>query len=124
MPVTGLNKEVMELLDLHHESFFKVLPLARKTGHTVPSDTKSWSEILVSLITEISGRNRKKGTDLDDGSDVKAANLWEAIDTPRFNGGANEQVFSEASRCYSARRHPLHLFRPLGSRAIKRLAQV
>lgn len=29
---------------------------------------------------------RKKGADLVDGSDVKAANTWEAIDTPRFNG--------------------------------------
>ena len=29
---------------------------------------------------------RKKGADLADGSDVKGANTWEAIDTPRFNG--------------------------------------
>ena len=28
----------------------------------------------------------KKGADLVDGSDVKAVNTWEAIDTPRFNG--------------------------------------
>ena len=29
---------------------------------------------------------RKKGADLGDGSDVKGANTWKAIDTPRFNG--------------------------------------
>jgi hypothetical protein len=29
---------------------------------------------------------REKGADLSDGSDVKAANTWGAIDTPRFNG--------------------------------------
>jgi hypothetical protein len=29
---------------------------------------------------------RQKGNDLADGSDVKAANAWDAIDKPRFNG--------------------------------------
>lgn len=43
-------------------------------------------EILVSVLTGIKGLERKKGADLDDGSDVKGANTWEAIDTPRFNG--------------------------------------
>ena len=77
---------VLELLELHHASFFKIAPRAAETGHTVPSDTKSWSEILVSLLTGLQGRKRQKGSDLADGSDVKAANVWEAIDTPRFNG--------------------------------------
>lgn len=52
----------------------------------MPSDTKSWSQILVSVLTGVSGRNRQKGSDLDDGSDVKGANVWGSIDTPRFNG--------------------------------------
>ena len=34
----------------------------------------------------VSGLERKKGADLADGSDVKGANTWDAIDTPRFNG--------------------------------------
>lgn len=34
----------------------------------------------------IRGADRKKGADLVDGSDVKGANTWGAIDTPRFNG--------------------------------------
>jgi hypothetical protein len=37
-------------------------------------------------LTGIQGLARKKGADLSDGSDVKAANVWLAIDTPRFNG--------------------------------------
>lgn len=80
------ERAVLELLEMHYASFTKIAPLAASTGHTVPSDTKSWSEILVSLVTGLHGRERQKGSDLADGSDVKAANVWEAIDTPRFNG--------------------------------------
>lgn len=49
-------------------------------------DTRGWSQILVSVLTGISGLQRKKGQDLDDGSDVKGANAWESIDRVRFNG--------------------------------------
>lgn len=49
-------------------------------------DTRGWSQIVVSVLTGINGIERKKGADLEDGSDVKGANTWEAIDTPRFNG--------------------------------------
>ena len=44
------------------------------------------------------GRKRRKGTDLADGSDVKAANVWEAIDTPRFNGCAPAGRATDAAR--------------------------
>jgi len=60
-------------------------PIADETGHPVPSDSCRWSQIIVSVLTGIVGLKRKKGQDFSDGSDVKAANLWEAIDTPRFN---------------------------------------
>ena len=40
---------------------------------------------------------RKKGADLADGSDVKAANTWGAIDTPRFNGVIKAGTKSEHS---------------------------
>jgi hypothetical protein len=82
----GTMNEVLSLLDAHHEAFFAAKPFADKTLHPVPCDTRAWSQILVSLLTGINGRERKKGTDLIDGSDVKAANCWSAIDTPRFNG--------------------------------------
>lgn len=77
---------VLKLLDLHYESFHDVEPYATATGHPVPTDTRGWSQILVSVLTGVKGLERKKGADLDDGSDVKGANTWEAIDTPRFNG--------------------------------------
>lgn len=74
------------LLDHHYHSFYSVVEVARRTGHPVPMDTRGWSQIVVSVLTGINGIERKKGADLEDGSDVKGANTWEAIDTPRFNG--------------------------------------
>ena len=76
---------VLSLLDQHYRSFYSTVEIARRTGHPVPVDSRGWSQILVSALTGIDGLKRKKGADLDDGSDVKAANTWEAIDTPRFN---------------------------------------
>ena len=78
-------EEVLKLLKLHHESFFDAKPYADTTEHPTPSDSRAWSQILVSLLTGIKGLAREKGADLADGSDVKAANTWGAIDTPRFN---------------------------------------
>jgi hypothetical protein len=78
--------KVLEILDAHHKSFHDAKPFAEETGQLVPSDTKSWSQILICILTGIKGRSRQKGSDLADGSDVKAANTWCAIDTPRFNG--------------------------------------
>jgi hypothetical protein len=77
---------VLQLLDLHHGSFCRALPFADETYHPVACDTRAWSQILVSILTGIPGQKRKKGSDLVDGSDVKAAITWKAIDTPRFNG--------------------------------------
>ena len=78
--------DALELLDLHYVSFKGILPYAEKYGHPHPTDTRGWSQILVSALTGILGLKRKKGSDLEDGSDVKAASTWGAIDTPRFNG--------------------------------------
>lgn len=93
-----VQEDVLTVLDEHYRAFYAAKPFADRTGHTVPSDTKSFSEILVSLLTGVSGRNRKKGTDLSDGSDVKAANVWDAIDTPRFNGCAPAGRITDAAR--------------------------
>jgi hypothetical protein len=76
----------LEVLDAHFKAFEEAKPFAQATEQLVPSDTKSWSQIFVCALTGQEGRSRKKGSDLADGSDVKAANCWCAIDTPRFNG--------------------------------------
>ena len=88
----------IDLLNTHLRHFSEVSEVARMTGHTAPSDTKSWSQIVVSTLTGIKGLDRKKGADLSDGSDVKAANVWDAIDTPRFNGVLKTGRLSAASR--------------------------
>ncbi|MFA7237141.1 MAG: MamI family restriction endonuclease [Phycisphaeraceae bacterium] len=81
-----MTQSVLRLLDLHYESFYAAEPAARATGHPVPTDTRGWSQIIVSTLCGIKGLERQKGADLADGSDVKGANTWKAIDTPRFNG--------------------------------------
>lgn len=86
MPPQSRQDEVVHLLDIHYEAYCNVKPFADRYGHPHPTDTRGWSQILVSSLTDISGIERKKGPDLEDGSDVKAANCWDAIDTPRFNG--------------------------------------
>lgn len=78
--------KVLKFLKLHRKAFFEAAEFADETAHPTPADTRSWSQILVSLITEIKGLSRGKGSDLADGSDVKGACTWGAIDTPRFNG--------------------------------------
>lgn len=88
----------LAVLEEHYRAFTAAKEFADLTGHTVPSDTKSWSEILVSTLTGLGGRARKKGSDLEDGSDVKAANIWSAIDTPRFNGAIPAGRTSTTSR--------------------------
>lgn len=85
-PTDPRVQRALEVLDLHYDSFFAVAPIATSVGHPVPVDTRGWSQILVSVLCGLNGLARRKGADLEDGSDVKAANTWEAIDTPRFNG--------------------------------------
>jgi hypothetical protein len=80
------QRAALDLLDRHFDAFYSVEPFATATGHPVPMDTRGWSQVLVSILTGIGGLERKKGADLNDGSDVKGANTWNAIDTPRFNG--------------------------------------
>ena len=90
--------DVLALLDEHYQTFFSSKPYADKTDHPVPCDTRAWSQIVLSLLTGIPGRKRKKGSDLSDGSDVKAANCWSAIDTPRFNNAIPAGRTSKTSR--------------------------
>ncbi len=80
------KKQVFDLLRIHHEYFFEAKTYADLTDQPTPEDSRAWSQILISLLTGIKGLAREKGPDLRDGSDVKAANTWGAIDTPRFNG--------------------------------------
>ena len=37
--------------------------------HPVPTDTRAWSQIIVSMVSDIPGIERKKGPDLADGSE-------------------------------------------------------
>ena len=90
-------RAVLDLLDMHCQSFYETVPHARRTGHPVPTDTRGWSQILVSTISGVNGLGRRKGTDLVDGSDVKGANTWEAIDTPRFNGVIKAGTLADTS---------------------------
>ncbi|SKB11607.1 conserved hypothetical protein [Planktothrix sp. PCC 11201] len=79
-------KDTIELLQLHYDFYLQIKPYADKYEQPHPTDTRAWSQIVVSALTGIQGLGRKKGSDFIDGSDVKAANCWDAIDTPRFNG--------------------------------------
>lgn len=89
--------EALKFLDLHRSAYFDAADYADRTGHPNPSDSRAWSQILISLLTNLNGLSRKKGPDLEDGSDVKAANTWNAIDTPRFNGVIKAGTKSEVS---------------------------
>jgi len=82
---TAKVTEAIVLLQIHYDAYAKIKPYADKYRHPHPTDTRGWSQLLVSAITGIKGYARKKGPDLEDGSDVKGANCWDAIDTPRFN---------------------------------------
>ncbi|MCE2432934.1 MAG: MamI family restriction endonuclease [Candidatus Latescibacteria bacterium] len=93
---SNINK-VLEFLKLHHDTFFQAAVFAEQTQHPTPTDTRAYSQIVVSLLCGVQGRSRKKGSDLEDGSDVKGANAWEAIDKPRFNGVIKAGTQSDVS---------------------------
>lgn len=95
-------EKVLSFLDDHYEAFWSVQKIASETKHPVPMDTRGWSQILASLLSGHSGLGRQKGADLADGSDVKGANTWEAIDTPRFNGVIKAGTKSEYSNNISS----------------------
>ena len=120
----NLSKAI-EMLNTHYEFHTTARHYAVLTDHTVPSDTKSWSEILITLLTGIPGRARKKGSDLIDGSDVKAANVWDAIDTPRFNGcapaGRTSSTSSKPSNVSALNGIPYLFFALWDTEPIKRL---
>jgi hypothetical protein len=102
--------EVLTLLNIHYKSFADVKDYADKYGHPHPCDTRAWSQILASALTGIKGIERKKGADLDDGSDVKGANTWGAIDTPRFNGCIKSGTKSDVSGTMASLDEMPHLF--------------
>ena len=81
----GLS-DALDVLNMHHVHFFEGLQYASIIDQPVPEDSRAWSQILISMLTGISGMARHKGQDLADGSDVKSANAWYSIDKVRFNG--------------------------------------
>ena len=80
------NQHIIDVLNEHKNSYDRAKDFASQTKQPVPTHTVNWSQILISKVTGIMGIDRKKGPDLADGSDVKGASTWGAIDTPRFNG--------------------------------------
>ena len=89
--------KVLEFLKLHHDAFVQATVFAEQTQQPTPTDTRAWSQIVVSLLCDVQGLSRKKGPDLEDGSDVKGANTWGAIDTPRFNNVIKAGTKSDVS---------------------------
>lgn len=90
--------DALQLLDAHCKAFYDIHPIAHKYSHPIPNDTRAWSQILASVLSGVKGLAKKKGADLNDGSDVKGANCWEVIDTPRFNGVLPSGRKSETSK--------------------------
>lgn len=89
--------KVLEFLKLHHDAFVQATVFAEQTQQPTPTDTRAWSQIVVSLLCDVQGLSRRKGPDLEDGSDVKGANTWGAIDTPRFNNVIKAGTKSDVS---------------------------
>ena len=98
--------KVLEFLKLHHDAFVQATVFAEQTQQPTPTDTRAWSQIVVSLLCDVQGLSRKKGPDLEDGSDVKGANTWEAIDTPRFNSVIKAGTKSDVSDSMASMRCP------------------
>lgn len=116
-------REALDLLDLHYESFHSVSPYAVTTGHPVPTDTRGWSQILVSTLCGVKGLERRKGADLLDGSDVKGANTWQAIDTPRFNGVIKAGTLASSSGQIASLDRMPHLYLVLWDETIRNTAR-
>ncbi|WP_432815793.1 MamI family restriction endonuclease [Sphingorhabdus sp.] len=116
-------EEAIKLLDMHYDQFYQLVPISRATGHPVPMDTRGWSQILASVITGLSGLARKKGADLEDGSDVKAANTWEAIDTPRFNGVVKAGTKSSTSDSLASLDEMPYLFLVMWDQTVQKEAR-
>jgi hypothetical protein len=88
----------LKILNAHYLSFIEAKAFAQEYDQLIPTDTKAWSQILISALAGMKGLARKKGADFADGSDVKAANCWSAIDTPRFNGSLPAGRISATSK--------------------------
>jgi hypothetical protein len=116
-------ENALKLLDLHFESFNAVEPFATETGHPVPMDTRGWSQILASVLCGVKGLERKKGADLDDGSDVKGANTWKAIDTPRFNGVIKAGTKADTSNKIESLDDMPHLYLVMWDESIRNTAR-
>jgi hypothetical protein len=103
-------KRALDVLNRHYDSYSAALELAEETGHPVPVDTRAWSQILVSVLYGVPGLARLKGADFTDGSDVKAASTWSAIDTPRFNGVLKAGTHAAAAGTMASLDAMPHLF--------------
>ena len=82
--------DVLELLNHHHQFSLIGIEYTARYGHgRFQQDTKSWTELIASAITQIRGYDGNVppgGGDIEDGSDVKGYNALGANDQPRWNG--------------------------------------
>ena len=82
--------DVLELLNHHHQFSLIGIEYTARYGHgRFQQDTKSWTELIASAITQIRGYDGNVppgGGDIEDGSDVKGYNALGANDKPRWNG--------------------------------------
>ena len=101
---------VIEVLNTHHIHFFEGQQYAAMTDQPTPEDSRAWSQILISMLTDIPGLARQKGQDLADGSDVKAANAWSSIDIVRFNNVIKAGTKSNLSNSMAYLDNMPHLF--------------
>ena len=115
--------QTLRLLNLHYDSFCAVAPYADETAHPVPTDTRGWSQVVVSLLCGVKGLKRQKGPDLEDGSDVKGANTWNAIDTPRFNGVIKAGTKATVSGTLGSLDNMPHLYLVLWDRTFRNTAR-
>jgi len=84
------HEDVLQLLNHHHNFSIIGVEYSRRYGHgRFQQDTKSWTELISSVITQIRGYDGDVppgGGDIEDGSDVKGYNALDANDSPRWNG--------------------------------------
>lgn len=84
------HEDVLLLLNHHHNFSVIGVEYTRRYGHgRFQQDTKSWTELISSVITQIPGYDGDVppgGGDIEDGSDVKGYNALDAKDSPRWNG--------------------------------------
>lgn len=90
-------KKLREIKGISQLELSLLAELDRTYINSIENGRRNVSIVNIEKIANACGIERKKGADLEDGSDVEAANSWDAIDVPRFNGVVKDgRVLSSA----------------------------